>query len=522
MAQTLEELVVEISADTRDLKKKLDNAEKNTNKFGKSLKGLGAIVGGAFAIGAIADFGKATIQAASDAEELENKFSVVFSNVREETDAWIDSYTQAVGRSKQATKGFLADQQDILTGLGLSQEEASGLSQNIVSLGIDLASFQNLSDEEALSRLGSALRGSSEAAAGFGADISVATLKQSEYYKSLGVGYEQMTQVEKIQLRLAVITEQSSNAIGDAERSSGGFANQLKRLQGTLKDSTAELGQNFLPTATGFVSFLNEEGIPWLIEFGKSIGEAFGEFVETAKPFIDDFMKIFMEILDNIKIFWDEWGDEIIRVLEGAFSILKNTFETSMRVIANIVKGVLQLLNGDFEGFNQTINTIFTDIFNFIKDIFEEIVDTIEDIDLFQIGADLLNGLIKGVKSVAGNLVDSVTQPVKDAVGNVKDYLGIRSPSRLFMGIGENVGEGFTQGIDKTVDTANKSIIDMVGPSASGQSISNVTNNVTRNPQVIVQNMTVRDESDIDSTSRRLFDLQDAADKSSGLLPLGV
>lgn len=62
-------------------------------------------------------------------------------------------------------------------------------------------------------------------------------------------------------------------------------------------------------------------------------------------------------------------------------------------------------------------------------------------------GSMLMSGLVSGIKSMAGAVKDSVVGIGDSAVGWFKEKLGINSPSRVFMGFGENISEGAALGI---------------------------------------------------------------------------
>ena len=67
-----------------------------------------------------------------------------------------------------------------------------------------------------------------------------------------------------------------------------------------------------------------------------------------------------------------------------------------------------------------------------------------------EFGSMLVSGLITGISNMAGQLKDSVLGMGSSAVGWFKEKLGINSPSRVFMGFGENISEGTAQGIART------------------------------------------------------------------------
>lgn len=64
------------------------------------------------------------------------------------------------------------------------------------------------------------------------------------------------------------------------------------------------------------------------------------------------------------------------------------------------------------------------------------------------IGRDIITGLMNGIKEKGGDLVKGVKDTVGGAIQGVKDFLGIQSPSRVFMEIGRFSGEGLTVGLD--------------------------------------------------------------------------
>ncbi|WBX81098.1 hypothetical protein PD280_04820 [Virgibacillus salarius] len=58
-------------------------------------------------------------------------------------------------------------------------------------------------------------------------------------------------------------------------------------------------------------------------------------------------------------------------------------------------------------------------------------------------------GLINGIKEKAAGVAKAALDAAKSAVNGVLSYLGIKSPSRLFKGIGDDTMAGFAMGIDQ-------------------------------------------------------------------------
>ena len=92
-----------------------------------------------------------------------------------------------------------------------------------------------------------------------------------------------------------------------------------------------------------------------------------------------------------------------------------------------------------------------------------------KNINLFDIGKNIIQGLINGIKNMAKNVVDSVKGVVDGAIEGAKNLLGIHSPSRVFMEFGEYSGEGFINGINEMKDSVAKA-----GQSMANASLPNI------------------------------------------------
>ena len=93
-----------IDVDINDAVNSLNRVDRQVDSSGNSMSGvfgkLGKAIAGAFAVSKIVDFGTKCLSAASEVEEMENKFNVVFKNTSKAMDEWGDSYADAIGRSK--------------------------------------------------------------------------------------------------------------------------------------------------------------------------------------------------------------------------------------------------------------------------------------------------------------------------------------------------------------------------------------------------------------------------------------
>lgn len=264
----LGQLIWRITADTNDFNDGVKGTENSARGLSGTFTKLGNVIKTAFTVAGIVRFTRTVIQAAAEAQELENKYSVVFGNIADEVNVWISEYAEATARGEQDTKRFLTSLQDIRTGFGDSAEDAAEFSKVVLGVTNDLSSFSNVPVEEAFNAIQSGLSGQFEALRSLGIGLNVAIINQGEYAESINKTWLEMTNLEKQEAVLSGILTQSANAVGqnvdvwneydftlgDAANTSDSFANQLQGLKGEFGDVSAEIGTKFLPLATDVVS----------------------------------------------------------------------------------------------------------------------------------------------------------------------------------------------------------------------------------------------------------------------------
>lgn len=189
---------------------------------------------------------------AGDAEEQFNKASVVFGASTDAVLKFSQEVADATGRSKFSLIQMAASVQDILVPMGMLRHEAAELSQEIVKTAIDVASFNNVTESDAMRDFNSALVGNHETVRKYGIVISEARMQQVAYNQGITESGEALTDQEKIMARLAILQMDTSDALGDAERTSASYANTLKRLNAEFEDFQIIVGQQIMPVVKAF------------------------------------------------------------------------------------------------------------------------------------------------------------------------------------------------------------------------------------------------------------------------------
>lgn len=232
---------------------KVDQAsEQKVEGSIKSLKSMASKVLGAVGITLSIAGIKSTIdgcvEVASSVEEMENKFNVVFGDMRDDVDKWAQDYSDAIGRNKNDINTYLADQQNLLVGFGMTRQAGAEMAEQMTSLALDLASFGNMDETASVNAMTKAVMGESEAAKTLGAVLNDSTRAQAMSALGLKGTYDKLDQLTKMQVNYQAILQQSPDAIGDCQRSLDSYESTKKRYIAKLKEIKTIVGQFFLPT----------------------------------------------------------------------------------------------------------------------------------------------------------------------------------------------------------------------------------------------------------------------------------
>ncbi len=197
---------------------------------------------------------------AANAELTEAKFNMVFEGVKDDVKNWAESHANLIGRSSIDIKGYLAETQHMMVAMGGRKEESLELSKQIVELGPSLAFFHNISDGEAIKRLNKAIIGNFEDIEELGVklddNVLHASLKDLPSIKKNN--FDDLDESDKQLVRFNAILMQSQDIIKFSEENAESLSEQLLRIKGVTKDTTADFGELMLPDLKRNTVFLRD------------------------------------------------------------------------------------------------------------------------------------------------------------------------------------------------------------------------------------------------------------------------
>lgn len=180
------------------------------------------------------------------------------------------------GISELTAKQMAGRYQAMGVAMGISREQAAGMSLEITKLAADLASFYDRDVKEVGEALNATFTGMTRPMRQFGVDLTQATLKEFALAHGMNADIASMTQAEKTMLRYQYILHATSAAQGDFARTSQTWHNQVTMLKENFKALGMVIGSGLVQALKPFVQAMNA-ALKGLIEFSKKVLNALGK-----------------------------------------------------------------------------------------------------------------------------------------------------------------------------------------------------------------------------------------------------
>lgn len=352
------ELYGTLKLDDKDFRRGVDGARST---FGGLVGGVAK--GGLVIAGALAGVGAAGGAlafklggVAGDLNETMSKVNVVFGDLGDEMMAWGKDSATAFGMSQNAALGAAGTYGNLFRAMGISTEASADMSQGLVELAADLASFNNMDPTEVLDKLRAGLSGETEPLKTLGVNLSAARVEAKALEMGLWDGTGAIDAAAKAQATYALVLEDTKLAQGDFARTSDGMANQQRILAATFEDSMARVGQAFVPVieallpqiTSALVGFADMAiaALPTVqaifTEVFSVVGGIITGFVETVWPmllaaftfFIDEIVPLFVGEQTKLQASLGQEGtggiftwlaETVVPILAAAFDFITGT-----------------------------------------------------------------------------------------------------------------------------------------------------------------------------------------------------
>ena len=248
---------------------------KGVDKAKNMFSDLAKAAAAALSLAALVNFGKECIELGSDLAEVQNVVDVTFPAMTKQVDKWAKSAASSFGLSETMAKKYVGTFGSMAEAFGFTEEQAYEMSTALTGLAGDVASFYNIRQDEAYTKLKSVFSGETETLKDLGIVMTQTALDSYALAKGYSKTTAKMTEAEKVSLRFAFVQDQLANATGDFARTQDSWANQTRILQLRFDSLKATLGQGLINVFTPIIKSLNT-----IISKLTTVSEKFKSFTE--------------------------------------------------------------------------------------------------------------------------------------------------------------------------------------------------------------------------------------------------
>lgn len=255
-----------------------------------------------------------------------------------------------------------------------------------------------------------------------------------------------------------------------------GILSNLDKLVEMAVNIVSKLGSFILENAP----MLLKSGLDILLELANSITAN----LPTLIPAIVDVVVEIVNILaDNADMLIDgavtlittlamalTEPDTLVKLIDAALRLILAIAEGMLKALPQLLQTVPVIISNIAQALAQGIPKILETAVELVKAIF----DTFTSIDWLGLGKDIITGIINGIISMAGALVDTMKNLAKNALQGAKNLLGIHSPSAVFRDqVGQMIGLGMVEGIEDSINPVQNAMNALSAASIGKMNASN-------------------------------------------------
>lgn len=479
-----------------------ESGEKAGNSLAETMKKIIAAAGIGMAIKKSIDAVGDLAAYGDEIDKMSQKLGIS-AQAYQEWDAILQHSGSDISALKPAMKTLASQAEagsDAFQKLGISQEEVANLSREEL-FAKTIEGLQNIDDESERAVLAQKLLGRS----------------------SMELGALLNTSAEDTESMRHRVHELGGVMSDEAVKASAAYQDSLQDMQTAMAGVGRTILSNFLPSFTsimdgiamifsgdpaGGVGMMVEgvaqmaqtiiNGVPLLIDAGyqlvegviTAIAEKLPEMLSEGGEMLAELANGFME---NLPTMISTVGDVISKVISYLLQNLPKFIQKGIEIVASIAKGIIQNLPAIISSIIQLaakiVSTIVQKLPQFLQQgvqiianivkgliqaipkvvaampqIFGKISQYIKSVNWLGLGRNIIDGIVKGLRSAGSAVKNFLMGIAKDALSAVKRFFGIASPSKV---MAEQVGRylplGIAQGIEKNASVVENAMYDLAG-----------------------------------------------------------
>lgn len=516
-------------------------SESRLKSLGESFSNIGKKMSLAVTAPILA-VGGASFKMAADLDDAIGATNQIFKSQSQAMQTWANTIPTYYGIAEGEALTYANTMGAMLQNIGgLTEEQASKQAQTLITLAGDLTAMFGGTTQDAIRALTGSLKGNNTMLDNYGMAVNDALIKSKAFELGLMKEGEEMSLATKQAATLALITQQTADVTGQANREAGGASGSMRAFQTEVKNLSTQIGTVLLPVITPLIKNLSE-----LVKKFAGLNPEQQKAIIIIAGIVAAIGPLLTIIGSAIKIF------SALKVIVTAVGAVIGAISTPVLIAIGIITaligvGVLLYKNWDTvkakaievwnsiaNFFTQTIPNAFNNMVNLIKQLPQRIGDGLSSLGnsfrnafsnawnaltgqlsswggrIWDWGRNIAQSFIDGFK----NALSGIANAFKETIEKAKRFIQGNSPpkegplkqiDKWGFNIGEAWVSGFAGSIGKLGSLVNQSLSplqDVMG--YGGLNMAGVDSNGGNTQNVTINGVTVQDKSDIDALIRQL------------------
>lgn len=258
-------LAVSIIGDMRQLDDTLTRVGTSMQGLGSKLQNIGSkitSIGQTMTMAItlpVAAIGVASFKMAADLQDAMGAADQIYQGSSQTVKDWASNLESYYGIAEGEALSYANMMGTMLQNIGgLTEEQAASQAATLIELAGDLTAMYGGTTQDAVRALTGALKGNNSMLDNYGIACNEATIKSKALEMGLITEGEEMSLAAKQAATLAIITEQTAAAQGQAAREADGASGSWRTFTTELKKTGEEIGMVLLPILTPMIQKLRD------------------------------------------------------------------------------------------------------------------------------------------------------------------------------------------------------------------------------------------------------------------------
>ncbi|MCM1217219.1 MAG: phage tail protein [Lachnospiraceae bacterium] len=231
----------------------------------------------------------------------------------------------------------------------------------------------------------------------------------------------------------------------------------------TLISAIVELIPVIVQTIAENLPLIIDAGLNLLLSLVSGIVQAIPQLVAMLPTIINTIVTQIVSMLPRII----ETGIQLLNSLVSGIiqaipqliaalpQIITSTVNTITANLPKIIQTGIELLGALISGIIRAIPSLVAAL----PQVFNAIINAFKGINWADLGKNIIDGVINGVKNAASSLINVFKDLAKSALNAVKDFFGIASPSKVMRDqVGKMLPAGMAEGVEEGMDAEEERI----------------------------------------------------------------